>query len=59
MARVIGPNGRPTYIPDAVAASLVGDGSGEYAYAPEATAPETPKATPAPRKRAPRKPPAK
>jgi hypothetical protein len=48
VADVIGPNGRTVYIPDDVAASLVGDGSGEFQYAPEAK-PEPVKA-PAPKR---------
>lgn len=56
MAYVIGPNGRPTYIPDAVAAPLVGDGTGEYRYAPEAERPAATTAKPAPRRRTPRAP---
>ncbi|MFE9381781.1 hypothetical protein ACFYMO_00870 [Streptomyces sp. NPDC007025] len=40
MAYVIGPNGVKTYVPDATARSLVGDGERGYVYAPEARQPE-------------------
>lgn len=52
MAYVIGPNGRTVYIPDDVAASMVGDGSGDHQYAPEAKAPAK---TPAPKRTATRR----
>jgi hypothetical protein len=51
MAIVLGPNGAKTYVPDDVAASLVGDGSRGYAYAQ----PAEPSPAPAAPKRAPRK----
>jgi hypothetical protein len=50
MATVIGPNGVPTYVPDDVASSLVGDGERGYSYAPEPV--QEPVKAPAP-KRAP------
>jgi hypothetical protein len=61
MATVIGPNGHATYVPDDVAAGLVGNGTRGYVYAPPATRPEPkavtePATKPAPRKRTPRKP---
>lgn len=35
MAVVNGPNGARAFLPDDVAASIVGDGTGEYTYAPD------------------------
>lgn len=55
MARVIGPNGRVTEVPEPTASSLVGNGQRGYAYAPEAVPEPEPESKPAPKRRAPRK----
>lgn len=54
MAIVNGPNGVRAFLPDDVAASIVGDGTGEYTYAPApepATEPATEPAPKAPARR--------
>ncbi|MEU5361141.1 hypothetical protein ACFY9R_26650 [Streptomyces albidoflavus] len=53
MAIVNGPNGVRAFLPDDVAASIVGDGTGEYTYAPAPDpAPEPAPKAPARRPRA-------